>query len=364
MSARMKTGLSLLIFTVVISTLLMLGFYSYRMVVAAAARDTVRGADNVYLLTGEELQRLYAGDYAFSLSEEKHSPLRLIEKYEEQIAGNLPWLFGVVCLFLMGAGFLLWRILRAIYRKNVYRMILELSCDSDQEIMQKGDHLSLGAYRYFRKIFNDRASDYTRLHSYLSHEQKNAISILRTSLELSRSEEQLKILDEISNSIDDILTLSDTGGLSEKQPVDVLLLCAGVCDTYRAVYPKITFSFDENLCYTVSGKERWIYRAISNLLDNAVKYGKDGPIEVSVTNKNNSVIIRVQDWGVGIDADNQDKIFENRFRIRKLHKDGYGIGLSLVSHVCDLCGGFAWVDSRVDDGSTFYLSFPCELTSN
>ena len=101
-----------------------------------------------------------------------------------------------------------------------------------------------------------------------------------------------------------------------------------------------------------------IYRAICNLLDNAIKYGEDKPIEINVKNKNNSIIISVHDNGIGIPQELQDKIFNHRYRINELNKDGYGIGLSLVSHVCDLCSGFVWVESEKNKGSTFYLSFP------
>jgi len=79
---------------------------------------------------------------------------------------------------------------------------------------------------------------------------------------------------------------------------------------------------------------------------------------VTVSRQYDSVIIAVKDYGCGIPNDEQNKIFQNRYRVKDLNKDGYGIGLSLVSHVCDLCGGFVWLDSEKDKGSVFYLSFP------
>ena len=140
--------------------------------------------------------------------------------------------------------------------------------------------------------------------------------------------------------------------------VDVALVCAEVCDSYCKLSRQITFHFDENENTEIIAKERWIYRSIANLLSNAVKYGQNKPIEVSVKSKNNSVIIIVKDHGIGMSEDAQEKIFNNRYRVNELNKDGYGIGLSLVSHVCDLCGGFATVDSELGKGSTFYISFP------
>lgn len=54
----------------------------------------------------------------------------------------------------------------------------------------------------------------------------------------------------------------------------------------------------------------------------------------------------------------QEKIFENRYRIGNRQKNGYGIGLSLVRHVAELCGGFVWVESEEAKGSKFKLIFP------
>lgn len=108
----------------------------------------------------------------------------------------------------------------------------------------------------------------------------------------------------------------------------------------------------------IMAKERWIKRAVSNLLDNAIKYGDGKLVEVVVKRKHHSIIITVSDHGIGISEKKQAEIFNHQYRVNELNKDGYGIGLSLVSHVCELCNGFVIVDSEEGKGSTFYLSFP------
>ena len=71
-----------------------------------------------------------------------------------------------------------------------------------------------------------------------------------------------------------------------------------------------------------------------------------------------SVVVKVSDHGIGICEEEQEKIFQHHYRIQELKKDGYGIGLSLVQHVCDLCGGFVYVESTPHVETSFYLSFP------
>ena len=212
-------------------------------------------------------------------------------------------------------------------------------------------------YNELEKHVEENLKSFKRLSSYLSHEQKNAISLLRAKLQYHGHEEYLKQLDDISTSIDDVLTLSDSGNIERFEETDCTLICAELCDAYKKLNNSINFTFNEADC-SILAKPRWIVRAVGNLLDNAVKYGKGLPIDMSVSRQYDSVVITVTDYGCGIPKNAQNKIFQNRYRVKDLNKAGYGIGLSLVSHVCDLCGGFVWVDSEQDNGSVFYLSFP------
>jgi len=212
-------------------------------------------------------------------------------------------------------------------------------------------------YNELEKHVEENLKSFKKLSSYLSHEQKNAISLLRAKLQYHGHEEYLKQLDDISTSIEDVLTLSDSENIEMFEETDCTLICAELCDAYKKLNNSINFTFNEDNC-SILAKPRWIVRAVSNLLDNAVKYGKGLPIDMSVSRQYDSVVITVTDYGCGISKNEQNKIFQNRYRVKDLNKDGYGIGLSLVSHVCDLCGGFVWVDSEQDSGSVFYLSFP------
>lgn len=252
---------------------------------------------------------------------------------------------------------ILWLVLNKIHDKeieNIVKNLNEIDDDFNPYLVSKTFGI---AYENIKEKFKQNLEDYKKLNSYLSHEQKNAIAILRTNLEIDDNKEYIKLLDNIANSIDDILTLSDLKSDEEITEVDVSLICASVCDIYSKTYKHIEFDFDEDNNTTILAKERWIYRAVSNLVDNAVKYGQNNTIRVAVKNKYNSVIIEVEDNGIGMEKSFIDNIFNNKYRINDLKKDGYGIGLSLVSHVCDLCNGIVVVDSEINKGSCFYLSF-------
>lgn len=255
------------------------------------------------------------------------------------------------------ASLILWLVLNKVHDKEIENIVNNLN-DIDDDFDPYSVSKTFGiAYENIKGKFKQNLEDYKKLNSYLSHEQKNAIAILRTNLEIDGNKKYIKLLDNIADSIDDILTLSDLKSDEEMVKVDVSLICASICDMYKKTYKNIEFDFDEESNTTILAKERWIYRAVSNLVDNAVKYGENKKIVVSVRSKYNSVIIKVEDNGMGMDKNFIDSIFNNKYRINDLKKDGYGIGLSLVSHVCDLCNGIVVVDSEINKGSCFYLSF-------
>jgi PAS domain S-box-containing protein len=104
---------------------------------------------------------------------------------------------------------------------------------------------------------------------------------------------------------------------------------------------------------------------ISNLLDNALKFTEKGNIELGCLLKNNDVIFYVQDAGEGIPADKMDLIFKRFGRINSSKRkiSGTGLGLAISKNLALLLNGKLWVESKVNEGSTFYLKIPNYLTS-
>ena len=104
--------------------------------------------------------------------------------------------------------------------------------------------------------------------------------------------------------------------------------------------------------------------AVMNLIDNAIKYAADGKkIGVVLKREGDRLVLRVRDWGSGIDPDEHDRIFERFYRSRAVRLKpirGSGIGLALVQHIAHAHGGEAVVDSKVGEGATFSISIPID----
>jgi len=111
--------------------------------------------------------------------------------------------------------------------------------------------------------------------------------------------------------------------------------------------------------------------AVMNLIDNAVKYAAEGKrIEVTLTrgpitggkpDDDERILLRVRDFGPGIDPEEQDQIFERFYRARAVRLKpirGSGIGLALVRHIARAHGGDVTVSSELGKGTTFELWLP------
>jgi PAS domain S-box-containing protein len=124
----------------------------------------------------------------------------------------------------------------------------------------------------------------------------------------------------------------------------------------------LTLGFQNN-CGTVEmlADEYSIILAISNLIDNAIKYTKKGSIQVILyREKNDDILIDITDTGIGIDKENLDSIFEPYHQEQMGYGrayEGVGLGLSLVKKVLGLNNAKISVISKKGEGSTFSINF-------
>jgi two-component system sensor histidine kinase SenX3 len=102
--------------------------------------------------------------------------------------------------------------------------------------------------------------------------------------------------------------------------------------------------------------------AITNLLDNAVKYSEvGGTVELYADRVADRVVITVRDHGIGIPTRDLERIFERFYRVDKARSratGGTGLGLAIVRHVAQVHGGDVSVESVEGEGSTFRLALP------
>jgi two-component system phosphate regulon sensor histidine kinase PhoR len=117
----------------------------------------------------------------------------------------------------------------------------------------------------------------------------------------------------------------------------------------------------------IEGDKNHLANVLYNLLDNAVKYSRANPeISISTELRNEAIIVSVKDSGIGISAENLKKIFDRLYRVPtgNVHNvKGFGLGLSYVKVITERHGGRVSVDSKLDEGSTFYIELPLKTAS-
>ncbi len=179
----------------------------------------------------------------------------------------------------------------------------------------------------------------------------------------------------MSGIVDDLLSLSriEFGKSDDWQPVDVgsvLREAVGQCQ-HLAQRHHVEIKLELENGATVFGDRSQLVSALSNLIENAVKYSEPGKlVRVETKEDTETVAISVADQGIGVAPADQERIFERFFRVdraRSRSTGGTGLGLSIVRHVVDNHGGKISVQSEEGKGATFTVTLsttPQEIQNN
>ena len=102
-----------------------------------------------------------------------------------------------------------------------------------------------------------------------------------------------------------------------------------------------------------------VLQILSNLLSNALKFSKDGEeVEVRVLNEGDQIHLAVADHGPGIPEKDLPHLFDRFWQAKATAKQGTGLGLSIAQGLVQAHGGNIWVESRVNQGTTFHFTLP------
>jgi two-component system sensor histidine kinase SenX3 len=212
----------------------------------------------------------------------------------------------------------------------------------------------------------------------ISHELKTPVGGLGLLAETLLDEEDPAVVQRLAQrmqyealrvgrTIDDLLELTriEAEETRAREPVPVHLVIAEAVERIRAAADRahIDIRVDEAPPgLTLLGDRRQLTSALSNLLENAVKYSDEGSdVEVNLRTGSGEVAIDVRDHGIGIPTRDVERIFERFYRVdraRSRETGGTGLGLSIVRHVANNHNGNVTVASREGEGSTFTLTLP------
>ncbi|HEY9880376.1 MAG TPA: ATP-binding protein [Leptolyngbyaceae cyanobacterium] len=218
-----------------------------------------------------------------------------------------------------------------------------------------------------------------RLFSMVSHEFRTPLSVILASSQLlseilgtrvepvalknlSRIQMSAKLMNQL---LTDILTVTRAeAGKLEYRPelLDVEAFCLNLLDDIQS-----SNSGEYSLKFTRQGRcgriyldEKLLYSILSNLLLNAVKYSpQESQVNLTLICESSIVLFEIQDQGIGILQEDQERIFDPFYRGRNVESiSGSGLGLSVVRKCLELCGGSIELESQIGQGTRFTVSIP------
>lgn len=170
----------------------------------------------------------------------------------------------------------------------------------------------------------------------------------------------------LSSLVEDIIKLSRLDESDKSilmEDVELFQLCKDVEGQMmlRAKERNVRLSV-EGSPVVVHGAKQVLYEMVYNLCDNAIKYNKnDGSVKISVgSGKDRRAVIRVEDTGIGIPKEEQQRVFERFYRVDKSHSratGGTGLGLSIVKHGAILHDAKISIESTLDVGTVITIEF-------
>ncbi len=302
-------------------------------------------------------------------------------------------LVSLLLVFLGGYGLVLYTLQTFIYRKIklIYKFIYQTKASKREEfyykniLPQKGiDEVSedVEAWAEQRKaeieMLQQNEAYRKEFLQNLSHELKTPIFAIQGYVDtllngaLENTEVNKKFLQSTSRNVDRLVNLvDDLDEISKLEMGEQLLYQDNfiIQDLLKEVYESLSIKADEKeikcmikkgceVPLTVYADKEKIRQVLINLVDNAIKYGKqNGVIESSFYKVDGArVLIEISDDGSGISEEHLNRIFERFYRTdlaRSRKVGGSGLGLSICKHIIEAHGQSIHVRSKIDVGSTF-----------
>lgn len=216
-----------------------------------------------------------------------------------------------------------------------------------------------------------------------AHELRTPLAVLQTNLEVFEKKQEPEMVEyqqlftmikeqtaRLSQLVGTLLDMTNLKSVPRTDHVSLEELVDEVFCDLDPVAEKagISIHFDDSASQDwhtdVTGSYVLLYRAVYNLVENAIKYNRPhGSVSVSVKQENGQAMVLVTDTGIGISPENQKKIFDPFFRVDKSRSramGGAGLGLALVDSIAKEHGGTVKVLESSETGSTIALMLPVD----
>jgi signal transduction histidine kinase len=226
-------------------------------------------------------------------------------------------------------------------------------------------------YKFIDKVANNIEESFRRLkifNSNVSHELKTPLTIMKGEIEVALmnnecGEELLNsLLNEINyiNEITDKLLFLTKKDSLNKQNFEEIDIEGIILELFEKYTKKISINLDiEDEEYYLRGDKTLLMIAISNLIENSIKYGAT-KIDIILKKEKNKIVLKIKDNGIGIPKVKLPFIFDEFYRVdesRNKKVKGFGLGLSIVKSIITLHNGKIKLNSDGQNGVEAVIEF-------
>jgi PAS domain S-box-containing protein len=214
------------------------------------------------------------------------------------------------------------------------------------------------------------------------HELSQSCELIRSALAETRKSTKMDkavgvaLNKDIPNALDFILTstakmdsllsgLLDLCRLNtaemKTEPIDMNAMMTDIAASIEYQIEQAAAKVDTEPLPRCLGDVSQINRVFTNLLTNALKFlgeSRPGQIRIYGTSQGDQSVYCVEDNGIGIAPEHQQNIFEMFYQLEPEKREGEGIGLTIVRRIVDRHSGRTWVESKVGEGTKFFVSLP------
>lgn len=213
--------------------------------------------------------------------------------------------------------------------------------------------------------------------SAAAHELKTPLAAIKTSLDVLGLEENPsseeyawtvqvaeKQTERMIKLVNDLFTMSMQHDYSFEDNVDLNLMLQDILwDLQPQIEEKqLTTSITDKFQRLLPANAAMLYRALANLVENAVKYNvKGGSVEICLAAEERHVSVRIADSGIGISQQQRERIFEPFYRVdtsRSRKTGGAGLGLAIAKDTIERHGGQIGIESNGNQGTVFVVRLP------
>lgn len=218
----------------------------------------------------------------------------------------------------------------------------------------------------FEKKQEPEMVEYRQLFTMIKEQTARLSQLVGTLLDMTNLK-SVPRTDQVSleELVDEVFC--DLDPVAEKAGISIHFDDSSSQDWHTDVHTPDASALNNNI-RNITGSYVLLYRAVYNLVENAIKYNRpNGSVTVSVKEKNGQAMILVKDTGIGISPENQKKIFDPFFRVDKSRSramGGAGLGLALVDSIAREHGGSVKVLESNEKGSIIALMLPVSSLKN